>query len=137
MRHFIKRAASLVLAAVLLLGAAPGLLIPEAEAAGAFGDVSDLAMAQNIEVLQLMGVVDGMSSSSFEPSSTLTRAQFCKMAVEAMGQGDRVSIYRNYTIFPDVKPGHWAAGYINLASRLTADGSESGGSGKGGEKQQQ
>lgn len=132
MRHFIKRAASLVLAAVLLLGAAPGLLIPEAEAAGAFGDVSDLAMAQNIEVLQLMGVVDGMSSSSFEPSATLTRAQFCKMAVEAMGQGDRVSIYRNYTIFPDVKPGHWAAGYINLASRLTADGSEGGSNEDGG-----
>lgn len=130
MRQFMKRAASLVLAAVLLLGAAPGLMVPRAEAAGTFSDVSDLVMAQNIEVLQLMGVVDGMSGSSFVPSGTLTRAQFCKMAVTAMGQGDRVNIYKNYTIFPDVKPGHWAAGYVNLASRLTADGSE-GDEGKG------
>ncbi len=129
MRELIKRAASLVLAAVLLLGSAPGLWAPEAEAAGTFSDVSDLTMAQNIEVLQLMGVVDGMSGSRFDPSGTLTRAQFCKMAVEAMGQGDRVNIYKNYTIFPDVKPGHWAAGYINLASRLSTDGSE----GSGGE----
>lgn len=126
MRQFVKRVASVVLAAVLLLGAAPGLLVTEAEAAGTFSDVSDLVMAQNIEVLQLMGVVDGMSGSSFDPTGTLTRAQFCKMAVEAMGQGDRVNIYKNYTIFPDVKPGHWAAGYVNLASRLTAGGSEGG-----------
>lgn len=131
MRELIKRAASLVLAAVLLLGAAPGLLVPQAEAAGTFSDVSDLAMAQNIEVLQLMGVVDGMSGSRFDPSGTLTRAQFCKMAVEALGQGDRVNIYKNYTIFPDVKPGHWAAGYINLASRLSADGSEGSGESDG------
>ena len=130
MRQFMKRAASLVLAAVLLLGAAPGLMVPQAEAAGTFSDVSDLVMAQNIEVLQLMGVVDGMSGSSFDPSGTLTRAQFCKMAVAAMGQGDRVNIYKNYTIFPDVRPGHWAAGYVNLASRLTINGSE-GGEGKG------
>lgn len=130
MRQFMKRAASLVLAAVLLLGAAPGLMVPQAEAAGTFSDVSDLVMAQNIEVLQLMGVVDGMSGSSFDPSGTLTRAQFCKMAVAAMGQGDRVNIYKNYTIFPDVRPGHWAAGYVNLASRLTVNGSE-GGEGKG------
>ena len=126
MRQLIKQATSVVLAAVLLLGSAPGLWAPQAEAAGTFSDVSDLAMAQNIEVLQLMGVVDGMSGSSFNPAGTLTRAQFCKMAVEAMGQGDRVNIYKSYTIFPDVKPGHWAAGYVNLASRLTTGGGEDG-----------
>ena len=48
------------------------------------------------------------------PTGTLTRAQFCKMAVEAMGNGDRGGpATRNYTIFPDVKSSHWAAGYIN------------------------
>ena len=116
MKHWKKRLASLALALVLALGMVPALA-PAAAAIGTFSDVTDLTTAQNLEVLQMMGVVDGMSGSTFNPTGTLTRAQFCKMAVEAMGEGDRVSIYRNYTIFPDVKPGFWAAGYVNLAVR--------------------
>ena len=83
----------LLLALVMLLGTVP------ATAAGSFSDISDMATAQNVEVLQMMGVVDGMSGSTFVPNGTLTRAQFCKMAVAAMGQGDRANIYKNYTIF--------------------------------------
>ena len=116
MKHWKKRLASLMLALALALGMAPALA-PAASAVGTFSDVSDMTTAQNLEVLGMMGVVDGMSGGTFNPTGTLTRAQFCKMAVEAMGEGDRVSIYRNYTIFPDVKPGYWAAGYVNLAVR--------------------
>lgn len=116
MKHWKKRLASLALALVLALGMAPAMA-PAASAIGGFSDVTDMTTAQNVEVLQMMGVVDGMSSGTFNPTGTLTRAQFCKMAVEAMGQGDRASIYKNYTIFPDVKPGYWASGYVNLAVR--------------------
>ena len=116
MKHWKKRLASLALAMVLALGLVP-YMAPEASAIGGFSDVTDMTTAQNVEVLQMMGVVDGMSSGVFNPMGTLTRAQFCKMAVEAMGQGDRANIYQNYTIFPDVKPGYWAAGYVNLAVR--------------------
>ncbi len=112
MKHWKKQLLSLVLALALALGMAPA-----AFAVGTFSDVSDMTTAQNLEVLSMMGVVDGVSGGAFNPAGTLTRAQFCKMAVEAMGEGDRVSIYRNYTIFPDVKPGYWAAGYVNLAVR--------------------
>jgi len=121
MKKLLGRCAALLLALTLLTG-----LMPAAGAVGTFTDVSDPTLAQDIEVLQLMGVVDGMSGRSFEPSGTLTRAQFCKMAVETMGQGDRVAVYKNYTIFPDVKPSHWASGYVNLASRLTAGGEAEG-----------
>ena len=116
MKHWKKRLASLALAMVLALGLVP-YMAPEVSAIGGFSDVTDMTTAQNVEVLQMMGVVDGMSSGVFNPMGTLTRAQFCKMAVEAMGQGDRANIYQNYTIFPDVKPGYWAAGYVNLAVR--------------------
>ena len=116
MKHWKKRLASLALAMVLALGLVP-YMAPKASAIGGFSDVTDMTTAQNVEVLQMMGVVDGMSSGVFNPMGTLTRAQFCKMAVEAMGQGDRANIYQNYTIFPDVKPGYWAAGYVNLAVR--------------------
>ncbi len=111
MKQALRRAACALLAVVLSLG-----LVPWASAT-VFSDISDANTAQNVEVLQMMGVIDGVGNNTFQPSGTLTRAQFCKMAVEVLGQGDRVIIYKNYTIFPDVKPSHWAAGYINLAVR--------------------
>ncbi len=47
----------------------------------------------------------------------LTRAQFAKMAVVMLGKKGAVGQYQTYTIFPDVRADHWAAGYINLAVR--------------------
>ncbi len=39
------------------------------------------------------------------------------MATLIQGKADLVKAYEYYTIFPDVRTGHWAAGYINLAVR--------------------
>ena len=82
-----------------------------------FSDVTDLDTAAEIETLQLLGVLDGFRDGSFRPAATLTRAQFCKMAVYAMGCGKELGKYSTVTVFPDVKPSHWAASYINLASK--------------------
>ena len=112
MKRTITRLAALTLALVLALG-----LIPAAAAEGTFNDITDRQTAQDVEVLRMLGAIDGVSTTSFNPNGTLTRAQFCKMAIEVLGQGDRVSSYENYTIFPDVKSGHWASGYVNLAVR--------------------
>ena len=128
MKHFIRRSVCALLAVVLSLG-----LIPAASGSS-FSDISDINTAQNVEVLQMMGVIDGVGGGSFNPTGTLTRAQFCKMAVEVMGQGDRVPIYKNYTIYPDVKPSHWAAGYINLAARTSTTGSTGGEEGSTGSR---
>ena len=119
MKRIRTKALSLLLALVMLLG-----MVPAVSALGGFSDVTDMTTAQNLEVLQMMGVVDGMAGSAYNPTGTLTRAQFCKMAVEALGEGDRVNIYKNYTIFPDVKPDYWGAGYVNLATRTTTGGED-------------
>ncbi|MEG2001279.1 MAG: S-layer homology domain-containing protein, partial [Evtepia sp.] len=92
-------------------------LMPTASAATAFTDISDPLVARNVEVLRMLGVLNGISETQFDPAGTLTRAQFTKMAIMAQNQGSRIATYQNYTIFPDVKSGHWAAGYINLAVR--------------------
>ena len=112
MKRFVTRWAALALALVLALG-----LIPAAAADSPFTDVTDRQTAQDVEVLRMLGAIDGVTATSFNPTGTLTRAQFCKIAVEVLGQGDRVGAYENYTIFPDVKSGHWASGYVNLAVR--------------------
>lgn len=108
-----KRIISCILALALTLSLLPGL-IHKPEAAS-FTDISDAATAENVEVLRMLGVVDGTGGGAFQPAGTLTRAQFCKMAVVMLGKEGAVGQYETYTIFPDVRASHWAAGYVNLA----------------------
>lgn len=104
-----------LLTAVLALS----LLFATAITAGAqtasFSDITDPAVAHDVAVLQLLGAVSGDGGGSFMPNGTLTRAAFCKMAVIVMGKGDQEPLYKTRTIFPDVRSGHWARGYINYA----------------------
>ena len=111
-----KRILSLLLLAAL---AASLLTAPAAAAppANRFSDLSDNAAARTVESLRLMGVMDGFSDGNFRPNAQLTRAQFCKMVVCALNAEDELGLYRTVTIYPDVKPSHWAAAYINMASK--------------------
>ena len=118
-----------LLAAALLAG----LLVLPSSAAGkaGFSDITDPKQANAAEMLRLLGVVAGDGTGAFRPNGTLTRGEFCKMAVEIMGRGDEEPAQRSRTIFSDVGPGHWARGYINLASSITiGGGSASGGEGE-------
>ncbi len=116
---FKRLIASLVLCATLA-----SLAVLPASATSSFSDIHDGRTAVNADVLRLMGVVSGSGGNTFSPSGTLTRAQFCVMAVKVMGRGGDVPIYTTRTIFRDVPSGHWANGYINLASSITIGGSE-------------
>lgn len=82
-----------------------------------FSDVSDSYTATAVETLRLMGVLDGYGDGTFRPDTVLNRAQFCKMAVYAMDGSGELGRYSTVTIFPDVKPSHWASAYINMAAR--------------------
>lgn len=81
-------------------------LIMVAPASAVFTDISDSRVSQTAAVLDALGIMQGVGGSSFAPGKALTRAQFCKLAVTAMGVTD-VSPYASYTIFPDVKHSHW------------------------------
>jgi hypothetical protein len=80
-----------------------------------FPDIKDATLAREVAVLQMLGAVGGNESGQFVPDGTLTRAAFCKMAVITMGRGEEEPLYRNRTIFHDVRSTHWARGYINIA----------------------
>ena len=108
-----------IFALLLAVCMAASLLVVPAAAADTvrFSDVTDPDTAAAVETLRLMGVLDGYGDGSFRPGAQLSRAQFCKMAVYAMGGESELGLYRTVTVFPDVKPSHWAAAYVNLAAK--------------------
>ena len=109
-----KRGLSALLAFVLAVSI---LVIPAEASGGRFSDVSDQSTLTATETLRMMGVLDGYGDGSFRPTGQLTRAQFCKMAAYAMDGESELGRYRTVTIFPDVKPSHWAAAYVNMAAK--------------------
>ena len=110
-----------LLSALLAVCMAASLLVLPAGAAAAdtvrFADIRDTETAVAVESLRLMGVLDGYQDGNFRPDAVLTRAQFCKMAVYAMNGESELGLYRTVTVFPDVKPFHWASSYINMAAK--------------------
>lgn len=110
-----KRISALLLS---ILIAATTCAVPVCAASTSrFSDISNSNTAVTIESLRLMGVLDGYSDGTFRPDGKLTRAQFCKMAAYIMDAESELGRFRTVTIFPDVKPSHWAASYINLAAK--------------------
>ena len=110
-----KKFLSLLMAITL---AVTTLLIPaNAAETVQFSDVTDHNTATSVETLRMMGVLGGYPDGTFRPTGQLTRAQFCKMAVYLMDGSDELGKYSVLTVFPDVKPSHWAASYVNLAAK--------------------
>lgn len=76
-----------------------------------FPDVDKSASyAGAVNTLTALGVVNGDDNGKFNPDNTVTRAEFTKMVVEAIGEGSAAAS-SSYTKFADAKS-HWAAGYI-------------------------
>lgn len=92
------------------------LALTAATAGAAFSDISSGSLQQTASVLGSLGIMQGTGNNRFEPNRPLTRAEFCKLAVTAMGIDD-ASPYASHTIFPDVHASHWAARYVNAALR--------------------
>ncbi len=105
-----KKILTLLLAAAICLS---GLVYVTPQASAASQDET----AQAAAVMNMMGAIEGDGSGSLGLNNTLTRAQFCKIAVVALGLSAKVSQYSGYTIFPDVLSSDWEAGYVNVAVR--------------------
>lgn len=121
-----KRALALLLAVSALCGMLvlpPAVPVASAASGTAFTDIYNADVAEAAETLRLLGIVSGTGGTAFQPDRALTRAEFCKMAVELMGNGDKVPSQMNRTVFQDVPSTHWARGYIAVATQGTTTGS--------------
>lgn len=117
------------LAVLLCAATLAGLAIPGPAAAAepvtsSFADITDPTVAEAAEFLRLLGILGGFEDGTYRPGESLTRAQFCRLAVDLRGEGAQAAAYERYTYFTDVKGDHWARGYINYASRITVTDGE-------------
>lgn len=110
----------------VLLAAAMLFSLLGAPAAAAFPDITDPKVAEAVGTLAEMGMIGGFPDGTYRPEETLTRAQFCKIAICMMDARELTKQYAGYTIFADVLHTHWAAEFINTAARHSFDGENSG-----------
>lgn len=81
-----------------------------------FSDIGGNANKDAILKLNYAGVLKGYTDGTFRPYKDVTRAEFAKVAVLALGYTDaQAKLLQGKTVFKDLPADHWATGYINLA----------------------
>jgi len=103
-----KKILALVLALVLALGTF-------SFAAAAPADVEGTDYEDAVVRLGALDIIEGFPDGTYRPDQPVTRAQFAKIIVSALGVGEAANYATGTTKFSDVPVGHWAAGYINVA----------------------
>lgn len=89
-----------------------GLLLTSSSVfASNYPDVDETASyASAVDTLTALEIVEGDDNGLFNPDNKVTRAEFAKMVVEALGAGNEVD-HNTTTNFVD-STNHWAKGYI-------------------------
>ncbi len=103
-----KRQISLIAALVMIITT----IFSNSVFAASFTDVDEDNRYRNaIITLNKLGVIDGYDDGTFKPAGEITRGEFTKMLIAALGFGDNTT---EPTEFDDVKD-HWARTYIKTA----------------------
>ncbi|WIV12244.1 S-layer homology domain-containing protein [Proteiniborus sp. MB09-C3] len=106
-----KKVLSLVLVLTLVLGSF-------SFAFAAPSDVVGTEYEEAVERLGQLGVLEGYTDGTFKPNNTITRAEFAAVVVRVKGLEAAAQAAKGATAFSDVPAGNWAAGYINIASKM-------------------
>lgn len=81
-----------------------------------YKDTIDTKYEGVVETLSYLGIVNGTSSTTFEPNKTVTRAEIAKMLVLAHGYDEVLDMIDTEKVFSDVKKGSWYYDYVYLAN---------------------
>ncbi len=78
----------------------------------AFSDADKIDHKEAVEVMNALGVINGMPDGSFAPAGNVTRAEMAKMiTIIMLGDIDAAAFKGTTTDLTDIN-GHWAEGYI-------------------------
>ena len=111
----LKRALSLALASVMLLG----MMVVGSSAKGIddFTDKAEIVNQDAVAVTSAIGLFDGYEDGSFGPENVVTRAEMAVIICTMLyGAGVNVNQFAETNVFTDVPA--WAQGYVNLCSSL-------------------
>ncbi|MBQ7039588.1 MAG: S-layer homology domain-containing protein, partial [Clostridia bacterium] len=100
-----KRAISYALSAVLALG-----IVSPVSAYKIADDVAGTKYEEAATVLGALGIMVGDDVGTFRPDDNISRAEFAKIAVHALGIENIASSNQGISVFPDVATDHWANG---------------------------
>ncbi len=119
MKHFNARTAQAVkkgFAGAILAGILAVANVGMAASELPLTDIAHHPHKDAILKLNYAGVLKGYTDGTFKPDREVTRAEFAKIAVLAMGYTEQqAQLLQGETIFKDLPANHWATGYINLA----------------------
>ena len=108
----LKRALSLALASVMLLG-----MMVVGTSALSYGDVDSNDNVEAIDLLQAISVMSGDDKGNFNPDQVVTRAEMAVIVCNILyGKNLNVGQFVGTDVFNDVPL--WAQGYVNLAASL-------------------
>jgi hypothetical protein len=79
-------------------------------------DIEDENVKAAVERLAAFGIVAGKDDGKYHPEEELTREQFAKLVVEALGLGKAAEAAKGSSQFEDVEADRWSAGYISVAA---------------------
>ncbi|KXG76956.1 Surface layer protein [Fervidicola ferrireducens] len=79
-------------------------------------DVSDKNTKDAVMRLAAFGIVNGMEDGKYHPDEKVTREQFAKLLVTALGMESAAKAGAGHVSFKDVAPSRWSAGYISVAA---------------------
>ena len=87
--------------------------MPVVESGKTFDDITGMDCREAIESLASRGIINGKTENTFEPESTMTRAEFAAIIVQGLGLKPQSN-----NKFTDVASDDWYAGYVGTASDL-------------------
>ena len=110
----LKRALSMALAAVMLLGM---MVIGASASYSDFTDQDEIVHKEAVALLTDLGVISGSTPTTYNPTGTIERAALAKMIYFVMMGGTDATPYEGMDIFSDVSSS-WAEGYINYCASV-------------------
>lgn len=107
-----------VLTVLLVVAFMAMSIVPAFAATATPADVKGTVYENAVAKLGSLGILTGFPDGTFQPDGTVTRAQMAAVVIRALGYDSTAKAAAGATKFSDVGAGHWASGYVNLASSL-------------------
>jgi hypothetical protein len=107
----LKKSLALVLAVVMVVG-----VLAISASAATYNDDAQIQYKEAVEVLSLVGVIDGKDGDNFDPTGTLTRQEAAKIVTYIINQKGAEALSKTSSFADVTASSKWAAGYISYCA---------------------